>query len=226
VPNCPGFSFDGTLETCRHILSEQTLSEHRRDFALTEHLVSKKSRRSLTLPLLIFLLAVLAALGIWRRQAPSPRLSHALSQRERLDGGVALSSTPVERRQQIRELRRTLDRLTPDERRVFWADRRQSFHAWLVDFFHAGREERSAVVKEEIRRMKDFRDRISRESATRRDSLWTEGLSEAELEQSQEIWLDLMTPEERSLVDAYFDLLNQQSSGCASSFSPWGEAPT
>jgi len=58
--------------------------------------------------------------------------------------------------------------------------------------------------------IKVFRDRATKKGAGGAGGLWANGLSEENREQRRKQWLNLASPEERALVDVYFEMLAQQ----------------
>lgn len=185
-----------------------------------------RQRRRLALALLLLLLLSSGG-AMWYRGQPS-RLTEAVALRDQLTNPNMPRSSDQQRRPQFADLRQSIDQLSPAERREFWADRRRQFRDWLDDFFHAPPGEQAAVLDSEIRRMREFRERETAGSASGQGPTWTNGLSQAELLLREKIWLDLTTPEERALVDLYFQMLSQQgqAGGQPGSRSPWGNCPS
>jgi hypothetical protein len=171
------------------------------------------------------LLLSLGAL-VWVRGQPS-RLSATIALRDELTQPPRSRRTTGARRPQFQELRQAIDRLTPQEQQRFWADRRRQFREWLEVFFRAPPHEQAAMLDRERQRMREFRARETAGDPDAAGPTWTNGLSPEELQRRQKLWLDLASAEERALVDAYFEMLAQQSPGDQTGFgSPWGNCPS
>jgi hypothetical protein len=183
-------------------------------------------RRRLVLALLLLLLLVSMGMLGWGR-GPSSSLNAAIALRNELTQPNRPPRSSAAPRPRFQELRRAIDRLTPEARREFWADRRRQFRNWLEDFFRATPQEQAAILDSEKRRMREFRQRETAGGPDAQGPTWTNGLSAEELQRREKLWLDLTTAEERALVDTYFQMLSQQpGGGQPGSPSPWGNCPT
>ena len=136
---------------------------------------------------------------------------------------------PEERRAGWQQWRRQLDRLSPEQRREFWAEHSKELRHWLKSFMAASKSAQTEILNQVIGSIQVFRRQWREGGSAAAGPGWWAHLSPEELERRQQEWLAMTAPEERALVNAFQRMLAAQSQqlGLTSAPSPWGDdSPT
>jgi hypothetical protein len=172
--------------------------------------------------------AVLVLLGTWwavNHFRDDPRVARLEHLTRQLTGPE--QTARESQRARWKQWRRELDALTPVQRQQFWGDRRATFRDWLSSLMSASKNDRAEMLSQVISAIKEFR-RQWQEEGNAAGPGWRADLSPLELEQRQQEWLAMTTPQERALVEAFLRMLAAQSQLLGeTTSSPWGDdSPT
>ncbi|MFL5243912.1 MAG: hypothetical protein ACJ8FY_17560 [Gemmataceae bacterium] len=120
---------------------------------------------------------------------------------------------PIDRRRELmRELRQTMEQLTPEQRRALAKDRRKEFEDRIAKYFTLPKEEQTAYLDAQINGMEEARRQRQRDNPSYPTSTRpnTRPYDAEERDRRRRDRLDQSTPEQRAEFAAFFQALRDR----------------
>jgi len=177
-----------------------------------------KSRTTLIVAVLVSVLGTLGAYWYFR---PDPQLARVEEMREQMRSEDMKNMTREQRREFFGQFRKEVEKLSIEQRRQLFADRRNPFRERLEKFFQASRKEQVAMLDQTIRREEQFRANQGNAAPPRGFGGQSNSTPE-DREKRRQQWLSMTTPLERAQMAEFRLQVQQRRQQLGLGSSPWG----
>jgi hypothetical protein len=177
--------------------------------------------RSRTVLVIVVFISVLATLAAYWYFRPDPQLAKVEEMREQMRSAEMKNMTREQRREFFGQLRKEVAKLSIEQRRQLFADRRNPFRERLEKFFQASRQEQLALLDQTIRREEQFRANQGNAAPSRGFGNQSNSTPE-DREKRRQQWLCLTTPLERAQMAEFRLQVQQRRQQLGLGSSPWG----
>jgi hypothetical protein len=167
------------------------------------------------------ILSVAATLGAYWYFRPDPQLAKVEAMREQMRSEEMRNMTRDQRRELFGQFRKEVEKLSIEQRRRLFAERRNPYQERLDKFFKASRQEQAAMIDQTIQREEQFRANLANGNPQR--GLGNPGNSTPEdREKRRQQWLSMTTAVERAQMAEFRQQVQQRRQQLGLGASPWG----
>jgi len=177
--------------------------------------------KSRTVLIVAVLISVLGTLGAYWYFRPDPQLALAEEMREQMRSEEMKNMTREQRREFFGQFRKEVEKLSIEQRRQLFADRRNPFRERLEKFFQASRKEQVAMLDQTIQREEQFRANQGNAVPDRGFGGQSNSTPE-DREKRRQQWLCMTTPSERAQMAEFRQQVQQRRQQLGLGSSPWG----
>jgi hypothetical protein len=177
--------------------------------------------RSRTVLVIAVLASVLATLGAYWYFRQDPQMARVEEMREQMRSEEMRNMTREQRREFFGQFRKEVEKLSIEQRRQLFADRRNPFRERLEKFFQATRKEQVAILDQTIQREEQFRANQGNAAPQRGFGNQSNSTPE-DREKRRQQWLSMTTPLERAQMAEFRQQVQQRRQQLGLGPSPWG----
>jgi hypothetical protein len=177
--------------------------------------------RSRTVLIISVALALLGTLGAYWYFRGDPQLTRVEEMREQMRSEEMKNMTREQRREFFGQFRKEVEKLSVEQRRQLFADRRSPFRERMEKYFHGTRQEQLAILDQTIQREEQFRANQANAPPGRGFGGQSNSTPE-DREKRRQQWLSMTTPLERAQMAEFRQQVQQRRQQLGLGSSLWG----